>query len=160
MSLHEATRAALAAQQRKQERQTRRNLWLALSRLVKGNPRVVPKGTKISAASVAKEAGVDRTTLYRNHEPILVEIRRTNDSGPKTLLKESRSARAQAEAKMREYRKLVENAQEEVAALARINYRLDARIKELDGIISDRDTMIAELQKRLGGVLPLPKNCR
>ncbi|HJV50646.1 MAG TPA: TetR family transcriptional regulator [Noviherbaspirillum sp.] len=149
--MHEATQEALAAQKRQSVKETREKLELALRRLANGNPRVVRKGTKITAASVAKEAGVDRVTLYRYHEPVLVEIRRINDSGPKTQLKESRSAQAQAEAKQREYRKLVEEAQEEVAALARINYGLDARIKELEELIRIRDGVIAELQKALNG---------
>jgi membrane-bound lytic murein transglycosylase B len=110
-------------------------LELALRRLANGNPTVVKKGTKISASSVAAEAGVDRVTLYRFHEPVLTEIRKINDTAPKTQLKESRSELAQTNIKMKEYRRLVEEAQEEVAALARINYRLDARISELEGQI-------------------------
>lgn len=88
---------------------------------------MVKNGTRISAASVTKEADVDRVTLYRFHEPILVEIRKINDTLPKAQLKESRSELAQASFKLKEYRQLVEEAQEEVAALARINYRLDGR---------------------------------
>lgn len=147
--MHEAAQAALAAQQRKQEQATRRKLELALRRIVNGNPKVVGKGVKLSAASVAKEAGVDRSTLYRNHEPVLVEIRRVNDSGPKAQLKESRSAKAQAEAKLREYRGLVEEAQEETQALARINYRLETRIEELENLIRIRDEVIAGLQSQM-----------
>ena len=128
MSIPEATQEALAAQKRHSVKDTREKLELAVRRLVNGNPRIVKKGTRITAASVAKEAGVDRVTLYRFHEPVLVEIRKINDTAPKALLKESRSELAQSAAKQKEYRRLVEEAQEEVAALARINYRLDARI--------------------------------
>lgn len=149
MSIPEATREALAAQKRQSVKDTREKLELAVRRLVHGNPRVVKKGTRVTATSVAKEAGVDRVTLYRFHEPVLVEIRKINDTAPKALLKESRSELAQSAAKQKEYRRLVEEAQEEVAALARINYRLDARIAELEDLIRVRDGVIAGLQKEL-----------
>ena len=99
MSLPEATQEALAAQKRQSVQETRQKLELAVRRLVNGNPRVVKKGTKVTAASVAKEASVDRVTLYRFHEPVLVEIRKINDTAPKALLKESRSELAQSAAK-------------------------------------------------------------
>ena len=149
MSITEATQEAQVAQKRHSVKETRQKLELAVRRLVKGNPRVVKKGTRITAASVSKEAGVDRVTLYRFHEPVLVEIRKINDTAPKALLKESRSELTQSAAKQKEYRRLVEEAQEEVAALARINYRLDARIAELEELIRVRDGVIAGLQKEL-----------
>ena len=149
MSISEATQEALAAQKRGSVKETREKLELALRRLANGNPQVVKKGTKISAASVSKEASVDRVTLYRFHEPVLVEIRKINDTAPKALLKESRSEAAQTAIKMKEYRKLLEEAQEEVAALARINYRLDARISELEGLIRVRDGVIKSLKEQI-----------
>lgn len=149
MSIHEIAQKALAAQKRRSVRETRTKLELAIKRLTNGNSNSVKKGAKITATSVAKEAGVDRVTLYRFHEPVLVEIRKINDTTPKILLKESRSELAQSAAKQREYRKLAEDAQEEVAALARINYRLDAHIAELEEMIRVRDGVIAELQKEL-----------
>ncbi len=157
MSIPEATQKALAAKKRQSVKETRKKLEYALLRLTNGNPLVVKKGTKISAASVAKEAGVDRVTLYRFHEPVLVEIRKINDTAPKAQLKESRSELAQTSAKMKEYRQLVEEAQEEVAALARINYRLDGRISELEGLIRVRDEVIAGLQKQLSERASRPK---
>lgn len=149
MSLPEATRKALAAQKRQSVKETRRKLEDALRRLVNGNPQVVKNDTRITAASVAKEAGVDRVTLYRFHEPILVDIRKINDTLPKAQLKESRSELTQASARLKEYRQLVEEAQEEVAALARINYRLDGRIAELEELIRMRDEVIAGLQRQV-----------
>lgn len=140
---------ALVAHGRQSVKGTREKLELAVRRLVHGNPQIVPKGTKLSAASVAKEAGVDRVTLYRFHEPVLVEIRKINDSAPKAKLKESRSELAKTDAKLKEYRRLVEEAQEEVAALARINYRLDARNKELEELLRIRDGLIEQLQKQV-----------
>jgi hypothetical protein len=149
MSIPEATQKALAAQKRQSVKETRQKLEDALRRLANGNPQVVKNGTRITAASVAKEAGVDRVTLYRFHEPILVDIRKINDTLPKSQLKESRSELAQASARLKEYRQLVEEAQEEVAALARINYRLDGRIAELQEMIRMRDEVIAGLQRQV-----------
>lgn len=148
-AIPEATQNALAAQKRQSVKETRQKLELALRRLVHGNPVVVKKGTKITASSVAEEAGVDRVTLYRFHEPVLTDIRKINDTAPKAQLKESRSELVQTNTKLKEYRRLVEEAQEDVAALARINYRLDARISELEGLIRIRDERIAEFQKQL-----------
>jgi hypothetical protein len=62
-----------------------------------------------------------------------------------------------ATAKLKEYRQLVEEAQEEVAALARINYRLDGRILELEQLIRVRDEVIAGLQKQLNDRGTKPK---
>lgn len=155
--LHETTKQALANQKRRSVKETRLKLELALSRLTNGNPKVVKKGTKISAASVAREAGVDRVTLYRFHEPVLVEIRKINDSAPIELLRESRSELTKSNTKLKEYRKLVEDAQDEVACLARINYRLDARITELEELIRVRDERITELHKQLNEQHPKTK---
>ena len=147
--LPEAALKALAHQQRRSVKSTRQKLELALSRLIKGNPQIVKSGTKISAASVAKEAEIDRATLYRFHEPILVEIRKINDTSPKTLLKGSRLELAQTKPKLKEYRRLVEEAQNEVSALARINYQLDAKITELQEALEIKNGIISALQKQL-----------
>jgi hypothetical protein len=153
----ETTLQALAAQKRESVKETRQKLELALRRLANGNPKVVKKGTKITVASVSKEAGINRVTLYRFHEPVLTEIRKTNDTAPKAKLKESRSELAQTNAKLKEYRQLAEDAQAEVAALARVNYRLDARISELEGLIQLRDEHIADLQKQIDESTSKPK---
>jgi DNA-binding XRE family transcriptional regulator len=147
--MHETTRKALAAQKLQSGRETRKKLELAVRRLLDDNPIVVRKGTKLSAASVAREAGVDRATLYRFHEPVLVEIRKINDSFPKALLKEKRSDLTKAADKVREYRRMAEEAQKEVELLAGVNYRLDAQVKELKDLIRVRDEVISGLQKQL-----------
>lgn len=147
MTITEATKDGLAAQKRQSVKDTRKKLELALRRLANGNPCVVKKGTRVSASAVAKEAGVDRVTLYRFHLPVLMEIQRINDSRPKSLLKASRSDLAETNIKLREYRLLVEKSQNEVETLASINYRLDARISELEDLLRSRDARIAELLK-------------
>ena len=140
---------ALAAHARRSMRETRHKLDLAVRRLAHGNPRVVPKGTRLSAASVAKEAGVDRATLYRFHEPVLAEIRRVNETTPKEKLRTSRAQTREADARLKEYRALLEQAQSEVAALARVNYRLQAHVEELETSLRVRDDRIAVLQRQI-----------
>jgi len=140
---------ALVAYSKGSVKGTRQKLELAVRRLVNGNPRVVPKGANLTAASVCKEAGVDRVTLYRFHEPVLTEIRRINDTTPKTLLKENRSELHKTNAELRELRKLLEETQEKLAANARVNYNLDARIAELENLLRIRDQIIADYKSSL-----------
>jgi hypothetical protein len=148
---------ALAAHGRQSVKETRQKLELALRRLVDGNPCMVKKGAKISACSVAKEAGVDRATLYRFHEPVLAEISKINDAMPKALLKESRSKLAASNDKLKEYRQLVEESQEEVKALARANYGLKERNRELEEHIRVRDEQIADFQSQVNSCATIHK---
>lgn len=130
------------------QRQTRQALEQALERLRNGKPQRVKHGTSITAATVAKEAGVDRSTLYRNHEPVLTDIRKLNDATPKKLLAAKRGELEGTQAKVREYRAMVEELQAEMTAWARQNYALNQRIHELEGLIRQRNAQLAELQKQ------------
>jgi len=130
-------------------RQTREALEMALARLRNGNPKRVKRGTAITAASVAEEADVDRSTLYRYHEPILTEIRKLNDATPKKKLETKRGELAEATAKIREYRGMVEELQAELVSWARQNYALSHRAQELEDLLRQRDQLIEGLQVRL-----------
>jgi DNA repair exonuclease SbcCD ATPase subunit len=140
---------ALKGHKEASQRQTREDLQLALARLRNGNPKRVKRGTPISAASVAEEASVDRSTLYRYHEPVLTEIRKLNDATPKKQLEAKRGELAGVQAKVREYRGMVEELQAEMNAWARQNYALSHRVHELEDLIRQRDELIGELQVRL-----------
>lgn len=140
---------ALKAHKEESQRQTRRELDLALGRLRNGNPRRVKQGAAISVASVAEEAGVERSTLYRFHEPILTEIRKLNGASSKRQLKEKRGELAVAQNNAREYRALLEEARTEMVAWARQNYVLAHRVQELEKQIQQRDVTIADLQTRI-----------
>jgi hypothetical protein len=146
--LSASAQKALAAQKDLSVKGTRKRLQDALRRLLDGEPAVVSASAPVSASSVAKEAGVDRATLYRFHQPVLEEIRKAA-AASKVDKNRARRSLSETEAKLREYRDLVEDAQSEVAALARINYRLDARIHELEELIRIRDQVIADLQLQL-----------
>jgi chromosome segregation ATPase len=142
---------ALRAHKEASMRQTRQDLYSALARLRNGNPRRVKRGIPVSATSVAEEAGVDRSTLYRYHEPILIEIRKLNDATPKKQLQAKRGEVAGALSKAREYRKALEDARAEMNEWARQNYALSHRVQELESLLRDRDKMIVELQEKLNG---------
>lgn len=73
------------------------------------------------------------------------------------LLKDNRSRLAQSIAKQKEYRKLAEEVQAEVAALARNYYQLGVRKAELEALIRQRDEVIAKLQVSLNQSLKSPK---
>lgn len=92
---------------------------------------------------------MDRATLYRFHEPVLAEIRRVNETTPKEKLRTSRAQTREADARLKEYRALLEQAQSEVAALARVNYRLQAHVEELETSLRVRDDRIAVLQRQI-----------
>lgn len=140
---------ALKAHKEESQCQTRQDLELALTRLKNGNPQRVIKGSPITAASVAKEADIDRSTLYRFHEPILAAIRKLNDTTQKTRLQTKQGALEESITRTREYRKALEDAQAEMTSWARQNYALSHRIQELEGLVRERDTIIAELQVQL-----------
>jgi len=140
---------ALRAHKEASQKQTRKALELALSRLRNDNPRRVKRGIAITASAVAEEAGIDRSTLYRFHEPILSEIRKLNETTQKKRLEGKRTELSAAIDKLRECRTLLEEKQAEINAWARQNYALSHRMQELEGMIAERDNTIADLQARL-----------
>lgn len=128
---------------------TRRNLELALARLRNGNPKKVKRGTPVNASSVAEEAGVDRSTLYRYHQPILREIQRINETTPKQRLKAKHGELSEAVAKQREYREMLEAAQTELAHWAQQNYILSHRIQELEATAQRQEEVIKNLRTQI-----------
>ncbi len=138
---------ALRAHKADSQKDTRLELELAIRRIVNGNPQRVKKGTHLSPAAVAAEAGVDRSTLYRYHEPVLTEIRRTIDATPQKKLREKSSELAAATAKAKEYREMLEAEQANLQKMARENYNLNAQVKELQSSVERQAARIAELEE-------------
>lgn len=137
---------ALRAHKAESAKATRRELELAVRRIVNGNPKRVKKGTALTPASVVQEANVNRSTLYRYHEPVLTEIRRITEATPQKKLREKHSELADATAKAKEYRVMLEEEQANLAKMAQQNYVLNMRIKELEELVRTRDVQLAELQ--------------
>lgn len=149
-----AARRGLSAHQQKSLKATRRRLEHALERLLEGKQKIVKKGARLGVAAVCEEAGgVERSTLYRYHEPVLRAIERAKKkkiaqvAGTQLGVNEK-----QAKAKREDYRAIAEQAQMETAALARINYRLQARVTELEEMLRQRDVVIKEMPGRVSRV--------
>jgi len=140
---------ALRAHKEASQRQTRHELELALARLRNGNPKRVKKGVLISAASVAEEANVSRSTLYRFHDSILAEIRQLNEVTPKKKLQTKCGELAEIQSKAKEYREALIEARDEMTDWARQNYALAHRVQELEEQLRQREKTIADLQARL-----------
>jgi chromosome segregation ATPase len=104
--------------------------------------------TQCAYITVASNKEVDRATLYRHHEPILTEIRKLNDATPKKKLEVKQGELAEATAKIREYREMVEELQAELVSWARQNYALNHRAQELEDLRRQRDQQIEGLQAR------------
>jgi len=54
---------------------TKNELNLAIKRLQKGMTKIVPSGTKLSIAGVAKEAGVSNATIHNRYPEVAEAIR-------------------------------------------------------------------------------------
>lgn len=127
---------------------TRQELELALARLRNGNPRRVKKGIRVTPMSVAQEAGIDRSTLYRFHEPVLSQIRKLNEKEPRQQLQTKRTELSEVLTRVKEYRVMLENYQGEMKAWARQNYALSHRVRELEDLLRIRDGVIAQLKQQ------------
>ena len=92
---------------------------------------------------------MERSTIYRYHSTILNEVQRITHSAATTRLKEKHNAYAQAEAKTKEYRQILEKCQADKEMLKRENYRLQHRIDELEAFLKQRDEIIGELQRKI-----------
>src|SRR5690349_9565601 len=90
-----AAREGLSTRQAKSLKATRRSLERALERLVSGKPEVAKKDARLSVAAVCEEAGIERSTLYRYHEPVLRAI----DKAKRTIRDAGASDRAAREAR-------------------------------------------------------------
>lgn len=99
-------------------------------------------GTRINPATVAREAGLDRATIYRYHTPILLAIRALKAT-------EVEQAGQRSEQAGSALRRLAQEAQADVAALARINYRISAEQSELKKLVGLKEQRIVELEEHI-----------
>jgi cell shape-determining protein MreC len=69
--------------------ETEKALNLALLRLQKGTPKIVPIGTKISIAAVAKEAGYSNSTIHNRYPDIAkkIKLQKENETLPASTSK-------------------------------------------------------------------------
>jgi hypothetical protein len=141
--------ASLIEHKSRSVKTTREQLELALERILEGKPKWVKTGTAVSALAVAKEAKVDRSTLYRYHSDFLYKLKRVTKSTADQLLESKRGELSRAQARASEYRNVAEDLQTELEAIARNNYVLSHRVHELEELLRQRDAIIADLKARL-----------
>jgi ACT domain-containing protein len=135
--------------QRLDMQKTYRGLQHAVLRIVNGGPKRVAKDSKLTISNVAKEAGVDRSTIYKYHPAILNEIHSRKNATPMVRLKDKNTELGRALDQVRQYRKTAEEARADIERFAQVNYRLNHRIKELEALLAQRDKVIKGLQTKL-----------
>ncbi len=132
---------------------SRNALIEALQRLKKNAPTSVKKGTPISPASVSKEAGVDRGTLY-NHRDILQMVK-AEKYETKIPMMRRKPLLIDAENKVAELREVIKELQDDKAKLATSVASLDSKLrylqKDLETVKYERE----ELKGQLAKVRPL-----
>lgn len=114
-------------------------LEAAFSRIATCQPEEDLQSVRLTASTLAKEAGIDRATIYRSYPEFIAKIQEYNSAYKLKSVTE----------REKEYRKLVEEAQHQVSCLANINYRLKTREDALEKRIQEQDQMIATLRKKL-----------
>lgn len=139
-------REALVLRQTSQSASTRALLEEALIRLTATHGTSKRGWKKITVTIVAKEAGIDRATVYRFHKSVVEAIRKFNLPQEVSF---QEAASASDAASVREYRYLAEQAQAEVIALARANYVLARRNSDLQEALDMRDQIISNLKTTL-----------
>lgn len=137
------------AHKRQSQAETRRALEAALARLRNGKPKVVDPNTKITVSSVARAAGVRRTTVHNYHPGIVTEIQQLADRAVKDQLQQKRTRSAQPNGQLRERKATIEQLQHEKTNLARINHALRYRNQELERQIAIQNEKLNQLMRRL-----------
>lgn len=148
-NVHRASKQALRESADKREQQTHNELVQAFNRLANGEPINVKKGTKVTAKSVAEEAGVSRTSLY-NHPDILEQVKRYIEKKSISPAQARRLTKEEAERKEQETKELIQQLNTDKSKLAQENYKLSLENEELRRLNEAKDKENAELKRKLG----------
>lgn len=112
-----------------------KHLRLAISRIQRGRART--KATKLTIASLAREAGVS-TALIHNHHPEIAEIVRVAQGRSSRAQRDAKHEELQTEReKNRTLRAEAENMRRQIASLASINEVLVIEVRDLKARLSD-----------------------
>ncbi len=149
MTTPEAKRRPVKAPKRQSQAETRQALEAALTRLRNGKPKVVEPNANITVSSVAREAGVHRTTVHNHHPGIVAEIQQLTNRTARDQLKEKRGQLKRANTRLRELTATIEQLQHDKTNLARINHALAYRNQELERQMASKDEKLKELMRRL-----------
>ncbi len=147
-NVNKKSKEALREFKQDQELRNHNSLVIAFNRLVNNEPINVKKGTRLTVVSVAKEAGVSRSTVYL-HIDIIEKISayKANPSG--SDFKRNKSIRDAAVAKKEKIKGFVDQLKIDKHNLAQENFKLTLELKEAN----DR---ISELRKNRGVLKVVP----
>jgi predicted RNase H-like nuclease (RuvC/YqgF family) len=95
-------------------------------------------------SSVAREAGVHRTTIYNHHADIVAQIG-LQDDGSEQRPRAQYSALAEAKRQHKALRAIIEQLQEDKERLAQHNYALRRENEELKSQLTRKNQMLREL---------------
>lgn len=103
---------------------THKSLKLAISRIQQGVPTIVPVGSKLTIAAVAKEAGVSNATIHNRYPDIAEEIRSLMPSSQNHGSGIRQKALKDCSDKLTKARKEIKELKEDLAKSQSINLRL------------------------------------
>lgn len=113
-----------------------KKLRMAILRIKKNKAQVVGKRSKLNIATVAKEAGIHRSDIYRNHPNIKEQVERENTLTLKNDLhikqEEFKNLKSKYKTVKREINELIENLKK----LASINATLHTKVSQLEAEIN------------------------
>jgi hypothetical protein len=110
---------------------TKKALELALKRLQKGKTKIVPLGTKLSIAGVAKEAGVSNATIHNRYPEVAEAIRSLLKTGQIKNLQLKQEGLKGFSAKLSQARKEIEILKSDLQKSQSIIFRLTKEIELL-----------------------------
>lgn len=109
---------------------TKKKLREAIQRIREYRTRIVRPGTKLSVDSVAKEAEVARSSIYRYHPDMIAEIRGEKKSGAIPTTAKDRKASAELEEKLRKANQRIRDLEDQLMKVLRENHFLQRALRE------------------------------
>ncbi len=109
---------------------TEEKLREAIQRIRERRTRIVTPGRKLSVDSVAEEAEVARSSIYRYHPDIIAEIRGEKKSRAETTTATDRKASAESEEKVRKANQRIRELEDQLVNALRENHVLQKALRE------------------------------
>lgn len=103
---------------------TSESIKKAMLRIIKGTPKVIEKGRKISIMAVAKEAGISRASIHNNYPDLAEKIRVLNGKNARVMKDKKNQELKQEKNKNRILRREIQALNMELAKLTSINASL------------------------------------
>ena len=103
---------------------TRESIKKAMLRIIKGTPKVIEKGRKISIMTVAKEAGISRASIHNNYPDLAEKIRALNGKEVRAKTHQKHQKLKEEKNKNQILRSEIQKLKMELAKLASLNASL------------------------------------